>query len=187
MKSARAGLARWIAAHKPATPQTSTDIPGCPAIALDDVQSALAAAGATAPVKDWGTEVEWNEYSEIDPDLLGIACGGDSDGDSHDSDTGVAFGIAAVDLTGKGTFTQLQSTVGVDGVTDQPAPSLPGGTVQVACPDGTCIAFWHDGDGLVLAVSIIGVEGLDASTAATIIDTIGPKALQTLAGLRPGQ
>lgn len=60
--AARQGLARWLAEHRPATPQTSTNIPGCPAIELKSVQAALATIGSTKTLEDWGTEIEWGEY-----------------------------------------------------------------------------------------------------------------------------
>ena len=118
VEAARAGLARWLKENRPATPLTSTDIDRCPAIELTTLTKALITVGLTDELQDWGTEIEWNEYEALSPDLMGIVCGGDSDGEAHRSEIGTAAGVIAVALT---TFDKLvkdfEIELGQDGVT----------------------------------------------------------------------
>lgn len=114
---------------------------------------------------------------------MGLTCGGDSDGNAHDSKYGVAIDVAAVDLTGKGTFTEFEKSVKIADGSTFPVPSLPGGRTAATCIGAQCLAVMHDGDGLVLAVSVIGVGAPDEQTAVTYLDMLGPQVLRTLAAL----
>src|SRR6187402_2908722 len=95
--AAREGLADWLAANKPASPSTSTDLPGCPALDLETLGDALAGVGLDGDLGDWGTEIEWDEYEDIDRNMMGVVCEGDTDGDSHDGSFELAAGVFAVD------------------------------------------------------------------------------------------
>lgn len=83
----------------------------------------------------------------------------------------------------KGTFTEFEKSVKIADGSTFPVPSLPGGRAAATCIGAHCLAVWHDGDGLVLAVSVIGVGAPDEQTAVTYLDMLGPQVLRTLAAL----
>lgn len=172
VEAARAGLARYLEANRPETPQTSTNIPGCPVIEVGVLEQALADAGhPDTTLEGWGTEIEWNEYEDISPDLMGVVCGGDSDGNPNDSDFETASGMVAIDLTGHSDFESLMGTLGV---------SAGGADLITVCPDDSlCTAMWHR-DGLVIG-TVLMAEGADEQTVGAMLDSILPDALTTLA------
>lgn len=179
---ARTGLAAWLEEHKPATPQTSTDIPDCPAITLERMEEALGVAGYEGTsLASWGTEIEWSEYEALHPDLMGIACGGDSDGDAHDSEFGTAGGVFAVDLADRTDFESLLTALGVADADSVDPPEEFGGDLRTACfDDGPefCVAIWHS-DGLVLGTSLIA-DGADGEAAQTMLVDVLPDLLDSL-------
>lgn len=176
VEAARAGLARYLEVNRPATPQESTDIPGCPAIDQAVLEEALAEVGyPEIALEGWGTEIEWDEYSDVSEDLMGIVCAGDSDGDPHGSEFGVASGVIAVDVAGEidpaDLFPDVEST---------PGPAELGGEVQSMC-DGTgfCVAAWHS-DGFVIGTTLI-TEGATEATVRDLLEATLPDMLVTLA------
>lgn len=187
LTAARDGLAAWLKANKPASPSTSTDIPGCPAIEVDALEAAMAGAGVPADLGDWGTEIEWSEYADIDPDLMGIVCGGDADGDAHDSDNELAAGVFAVDA---GTDERAVSIVtgfsfGALDVIDADIPGIPGGTLTTGCiaDEGlsACLTFW-DLDGLVVGTRLASdTQELPDGSSQAVLEALLPEILATLA------
>ncbi len=187
LAAARAGLAAWLQANKPASPSTSTDLPGCPAIELETFEAAMADAGVPAALGDWGTEIEWSEYSDIDPDLMGIVCGGDTDGDAHDSDSELAAGVFAVDA---GTDERAVSIItgfsfGALDVIDADIAGVPGGTLTTGClSDGglsACLTFW-DLDGLIIGTRLLSdVSELPDGSSQVLLESALPQILATLA------
>lgn len=173
--AARAGLARYLEANRPETPTTSTNIPGCPVLEVSVLEEQLAAVGfADTTLEGWGTEIEWNEYEDISPDLMGVACGGDSDGTPNDSDFGTAGGMVAVDLAGHTDFPTFLGAMGL--VTEGEET---GDTVTI-CPEaGYCMSLWHS-DGLVVGAALMA-EGADEETTGTLLEAALPEALATLA------
>ncbi|WP_141784642.1 hypothetical protein [Ornithinicoccus hortensis] len=180
---ARAGLASWLEENKPETAQTSTDIPDCPAITVERMEEALGAAGHEGvSLASWGTEIEWSEYEALHPDLMGIVCGGDSDGDTHDSEFGTASGVFAVDLAGKSDFESLLSALDVADADSVQPPEELGGDLRTACfEDGPpfCVAIWHS-DGLVLGTSLIADDADEEAVQAMLVDLL-PDVLDSLA------
>jgi len=178
VEAARAGLAAYLEANMPATPQTSTNIPGCPAVEQAVLEDALAGAGYPGTsLGGWGTEIEWDEYEGVGQDVIGIVCGGDSDGNPNDSDFGVAAGVIAVDLKGTGAapedlFGDAERTAGPEGI---------GGEVASLCQDDTfCFAAWISDD-LVLG-TVLNTDGATEESARTLLDATLPSVLETLAG-----
>lgn len=186
LTAAREGLAAWLKANKPASPSTSTDIPGCPAIELDTLQSAVADAGLPGTLQDWGTEIEWSEYQDIDPDLMGIVCGADTDGDSHDTDTELGVGVVAVDA---GTDDRAVSLItgfgfGALDVVDANVPGVPGGTLTTGCVGegelGVCITLW-DLDGLVIGIVLRSdSQPVPDGVSQDVLEAVLPDILATL-------
>ena len=176
--AASAGLDRWLTTNRPATPRTSSDLPGCPAIALADLEQAFAPYGLDAPLGDWRTEIEWDEYEDVDPDLMGLVCGGDTDGDAHDSDSEVEIALAVVDLQDR-SWTEFADAMGI---ADLPSADLPrlGGSGWAVCEEDQCLAAWHAPTGLVLVLQTEGAT-LDAPRLAGVLDDLGPAVLDTLA------
>lgn len=186
--AARAGLAGYLEANRPPTPQTSTNIEGCPALDLASAQAALAEVGhGDVTLGGWGTEIEWDEYEAFGPDVLGIACGGDSDGNPNDGEVGVGLAIAAVDLAPVADdprfegFDSFVEATGLDGVSavDAPEGAPPGEWSATCFPGEGCLAFWYD-DGLVLAVGLLG-ESATQEQAQQLLQTTLPELLTTLA------
>ncbi|MCK0110716.1 hypothetical protein MWU75_00975 [Ornithinimicrobium sp. F0845] len=177
VEAARAGLAAYLEANMPATPQTSTNIPGCPVIERAALEEALAGAGYPGTsLEGWGTEIEWDEYEGVGEDVIGIVCGGDSDGSPNDSDFGVAAGIIAVDLKGTGAVPEdiLGDTELV------PGPEGLGGEIASLCQDDTfCLAAWISDD-LVLG-TVLNTDGASAESARAMLDATLPELLETLA------
>lgn len=179
--AAQDGLARWLAANRPATPQTSTDIPGCPAMELEVLQAALDERGLTDPIEDWATEVEWDEYEDLDPELMGIACGGDSDGDANDSGTdGTSVGLAALDLGDVG-WTAFLETTELSALPATTLPSLPGDAVA-DCLEDMCLVVWHAEQGLMLALMVEGPT-LTAADVEEMLQDWAPGMLTALAAV----
>lgn len=181
--SAQEGLGGWLAENKPETPSTTFTIPGCPAISVEQMEEAFAVAGyPDTTLGSWGTEIEWSEYEALHPDLMGIACGGDSDGDANDSDFGTAGGVLAVDLAGKSDFESFLAAADLtDSKTVEPPKDL-GGDLRTHCfDDGPdfCVALWHE-DGLVLGASLIA-DGADQKAAQSLLEEVLPDLLDGLA------
>lgn len=175
VEAARAGLARYFEANKPETPTTSTDIPGCPVLEVSVLEERMAEAGlADTTLEGWATEIEWNEYEDISPDLMGVACGGDSDGNPHDSDFGTAGGMVAVDLSGHTDFATFLGDLGLSADGD-----VSGDTVTICPETGFCTSLWHS-DGLVIGVTLMA-DGVDEETAGALLEASLPDALTTLA------
>lgn len=184
--AARAGLAGWLDVNRPPTPSSSTDLVGCPAIDADAYAELLGAHGIVVDPTDadWGTEIEWNEYEELSPEMIGIVCGGDTDGDTHDSTMSAAFGIFAVELPASVTTDDLLAWSGF------PLEFIAGtdGDTASACDrsaDTFCLGLWHR-DGLVLGVTLINdAAPADDATMTAIVDATVPQLLATLAAAEP--
>jgi hypothetical protein len=189
--AAREGLADWLAAHRPSSPSESTDLAGCPVIDLDTFERAVADVGLLGDLGglgDWGTEVEWDEYEDIDADLMGVVCGGDTDGDSHDSSYELAAGVVAVDAGTDARAIDVLAGLGFGAldVTEADVAGVPGGDVSAGCiVDGelhACLALWSL-DGLVLGVTVWSDRRALPSDAATaVLDSVLPEMLDALAG-----
>lgn len=178
IQAARAGLATYLETNRPSTPQESTNIPGCPVIDRAVFEAALAEAGYPDSVlAGWATEIEWGEYEDIGEDVMGVACGGDTDGDPHDSDFGVASGVLAVDLAGGGAAADL-----FPGVVPAPAAASLGGETYSMC-DGAdfCVSAWHR-DGFVVG-AVLNTEGADEATTRALLEATLPDMLETLGTL----
>ncbi|QDO87581.1 hypothetical protein FNH13_03880 [Ornithinimicrobium ciconiae] len=176
IEAARAGLARYLEANMPETPQTSTNIPGCPAIEQTVLEAALAGVGYPDTVLGgWTTEIEWDEYEDVGDDVIGIVCGGDSDGDPNNSDYGVASGIAAVDLKGTAATPDML----FPGAEVQPGHAELGGEVVTMCDDDLCFALWNRDD-LVIG-TVLNTAGVDEASARALLDATLPTILETLA------
>ena len=175
VEAAKAGLARYLEANRPETPQTSTNIPGCPVVEVGVLEQALADVGyPDTTLGGWGTEIEWNEYEDISPDLMGVACGGDSDGNPNDSDFGTAGGMVAVDLSGHTDFSTFLGDMGLTAEGDA------SGDTATFCPEaGLCLSLWHS-DGLVIGTTLMA-DGADEERVGTMLDLILPDALTALA------
>jgi len=186
--AAREGLAAWLAANKPASPSTSTDLPGCPAVDLAALEGAMADIGLDGSLGDWGTEIEWDEYQDIDRNLMGIVCGGDTDGDAHDTDYELAAGVFAVDA---GTDERAISVIeglgfGALDVVDADIAGVPGGELTTGCVgDGglaTCLTFWNL-DGLVIGTTLWSdSQSLPEGASQSLLEALLPTMLTTLAG-----
>ena len=181
LQPARDGLATWLLVNRPETPQTSTSIPGCPAIAVERVEEALAAVGyPDTTLGGWATEIEWDEYEDVHPDLMGLVCGGDTDGNTNDGDWMIASGVLAVDLADLADFREMLPAMGLPDVTTMPTPEGFAGEVISACtvPE-FCVAFWHH-DGFVVAVPLLA-DGADEEKATAVLVDLLPDVLTTLA------
>lgn len=188
VESARAGLAGWLDVNRPPTPLTSTDLAGCPAIDVAAFADVLGEHGVgidPAPASTgWGTEIEWNEYGDLSPDMIGIFCGGDTDGDPHDTPIGGGFGVFAVELVDPATLADLAAwtTLGIEF-----APGADGDEA-VSCGeigDSYCLALWHH-DGLVLGVVLFNdVVPADEAAMPTIAASLVPQILTTLGAAEP--
>lgn len=172
VEAARAGLASYLEANRPETPQTSTNIPGCPVLDAAVLETALADADyPDTTLEGWSTEIEWSEYEELSPDLMGVVCGGDSDGDPNDSDFGTASGMVAIDLSDHTDFDTMAGLLGVEAAD---------GDRVAACPNpDICVALWHQ-DGLVIG-AVLMAEGADEARVGGLLDAVLPEALSTLA------
>lgn len=178
LEAARAGLARYLEANLPETPSTSTNIPGCPAIGQAVLEEALAGAGYPDTVlAGWATEIEWDEYEDVGDDVMGIVCGGDSDGDPNDSDFEVAAGVIVTDL--RGTAGSPEMILG--GGESEPGPEGLGGMVVTTCDsDDFCVAAWHRDD--LVVGTVLSTEGANEEAARALLDATLPAILETLAG-----
>lgn len=181
--AAREGLAAWLTEHRPETPQTSTNLEDCPAIDLERLEEALGSAGfPDTTLGSWGTEIEWSEYQALHPELMGLTCGGDSDGDANDSDYGTAAGVFAVDVQGTSDFEAFLAATGLsDGESVDPPEEL-GGEVRTQCFEDEpefCVALWHE-DGLILGTSLIA-EGADEDAVESLLGEVLPDMLEGLA------
>ncbi|WP_116999858.1 hypothetical protein [Desertimonas flava] len=186
LAAARAGLATWLQANRPASPSTSTDLPGCPAIELETFEAAMADAGVSAELGGWGTEIEWSEYAGIDPDLMGIVCAGDTDGDANDSDAELAAGLFAVDAGTDERAVRIVTgfSLGALDVIDADIPGISGGTLTTGCLlDGglsACLTFW-DLDGLIVGTSLMSdVRELPDGSSQAVLEAVLPQVLATL-------
>lgn len=181
VEAARAGLARYLEANRPETPTTSTNIPGCPVLEVSLLEAQMADVGlGDTRLEGWGTEIEWNEYADFSPDLMGVACGGDSDGNPNDSDFGTAGGMVAVDLAGHTDFATFVGAMGLDAAGLESEGQEDGDTVTV-CPEaGYCMSLWHS-DGLVVGVALMA-DVADEETVGALLDGVLPQALTRLAG-----
>jgi hypothetical protein len=181
--AARAGLEDWLEANQPSSTEEGAALPDCPAISVAALEEALAGAGhPDITLAGWGTEIEWSEYEQLHPDLVGFSCGGDSDGDTEDAEFGTAAGVLAVDLAGKTTYEDFITAVGLEDLRDVEPPQKLGGDVQTTCfPDGPdfCAAFWHR-DGLVVGLTLIA-EGVEAQTPADMLVRTLPRIIDNLA------
>lgn len=187
LTAAREGLAAWLKANKPASPSTSTDIAGCPAIEVDALESAMADVGLDGSLGDWGTEIEWSEYQDIDPNLMGIVCGGDTDGDAHDLDFELAAGVIAIDA---GTDERAISVIagvgfGALDVVDADIPGVSGGDLTTGCvnDDGlsACLTLWSN-DGMVIGTRVWSdAQELPDGASAAMLTEVLPQILATLA------
>lgn len=177
LEGARAGLARYLEANMPATPTTSTSIPGCPAVERAVMEEALAGAGyPDTSLEGWATEIEWDEYEDVGDDVIGIVCGGDSDGSPNDSHVGVAAGVVAIDLKGTGAapediFGDGERTAGPEGL---------GGKITGFCQDEEfCVAAWISDD-FVLG-TVLNTDGATEASARAMLESTLPTMLETLA------
>lgn len=181
--AAREGLASWLDENRPETPGTTSSSPDCPAIELERLEEALGAAGyPDTALGSWGSEIEWSEYEALHPDLMGIACGGDSDGDSNDSEFGTAAGVFAADLKDKTDFESFLAAGDITASQSVDPPEELGGELRTHCfDDGPefCLAIWHE-DGLVLGTSLIA-EGADEDAAQDLLLDVLPDVLERLA------
>lgn len=171
IEAAKAGLDRYLQANMPETPSTSTNIPGCPVIDQAVLEQAMADQGIANPnLQGWGAEIEWDEYEDISTELMGVVCGGDSDGNPRDSEFGTASGMVAIDLTGRTDFETLVGSLGVQ----------PDGNTVTICPeDGFCTTLWHT-DGLLIGTVLMG-EGSTEQAVEGLLAAILPDALATIA------
>lgn len=182
VEAARAGLGDWLEANRGSTSEDSTP-PDCPALDAAVLEDALADAGhPDTTLAGWGTEIEWSEYEQLHPDLVGVSCGGDSDGDTEDAEFGTAAGVLAVDLAGRTTYEEFTAALGLEGLRDVDAPGELGGLIQTSCfPDGPdfCAALWHR-DGLVVGASLIA-EGVEDQAPADLLVATLPTIVDNLA------
>jgi len=189
IETARAGLASYLEANRPATPDTSSDVPGCPVIALERMQEALGDIGVTDSLADWSTEIEWGEYAGFDDDLLSLGCSGDADGDSHDSDERLAVGVVALDLGPADRIPEFFEFVGFGTLTVEQA-AVPGGELQSTCVDdgdslAACLSFWTF-EGFVVGLTVSSTEqDVAPNAAADILAATLGDILDTLAGASP--
>ena len=175
--AARAGLAAYLEVNRPESPTTSTNTPGCPAIGLDRLQEALGAVGIDDKIEGWATEIEWREYQRIDPDLMGITCGGDADGDAHDSDFELSASVYAVDAGDVDRAQEIIDELGFGALDFEPA-AVPGGELASFCADdpeqslSLCLSFWSN-DGFVLGVILASdvTDIPDGASHAVLEDT----------------
>lgn len=181
LQPARDGLASWLQANRPETPQTSTNIPGCPAISVERVEEAMAEVGyPDITLGGWATEIEWDEYEEVHPDLMGLVCAGDAYGNPNASDLMTASGVTVVDLADLADFESMLPTMGLPGLTVEPAPEHLGGELVATCAmEELCVAFWHS-DGLVVGVPLVA-DGADEDTVEQLLVLLLPDVLATLA------
>lgn len=187
LEDARAGLASWLQENRPETPQTSTSIPGCPAIDVADLQEAMAQVGlGEQTLGGWGTEIEWSEYSDIDPELMGITCGGDTDGNANDSDHALMAAVIAVDVQGYGSAEEvLEAMLGLPLEQADGSPQgLDGQTATACLEESMCFAVWQEDD-FVLATALLtdGEVPVSAETTTELLHSIVPTMIQSLSAL----
>lgn len=184
--AAKEGLAGFLAANPLPTPTTSNSFVGCPIVELDVLEVATSEL-LRAPVAllDWGTEIEWSEYQDIDPDLQGVACTGAADGDTHDTDDTIAAGVAAIDITDVTTFDDfLDVVIGSD--VEWESGTFAGGDSRQHCFDedetgdtNVCFEFWAR-DSLVLAYVVFGSE-VGQPALGSSLDDLVPLMVEHLA------
>lgn len=186
---AKAGFAAWIEVNRPATPHASTKLVGCPAVDGDELLATMGDHGVELDVAladaDWATEIEWSEYATLDEDMIGIVCGGDSDGDANDTSIAGGFGVFVVELADEVTTDDFITWSGfplefADGAN---------GEVAAACADELderfCLAFWHRDD-LVLGLMLINdAAPADDATLYALLDAVVPSALAALGAIDP--
>jgi len=184
--AARAGLAAYLAASRPESPTTSTNVPGCPAIALDRLQEAIVDVGIDGPIADWSTTIDRNEYADIDPELIGIRCGADADGDSLDGDFEMSASVVAVDAVDDERAQEVRDLLGYGALTIEPA-DVPGGELANICIDDSenslsmCMSLWSS-DGFVLGVVLASdVQDIPDGAASAVLEDTLPDILATLA------
>ena len=187
--AARAGLASFLSDHRPASPSDSAEIAGCPAIDLARFQTALDdSAVPGGPIDGWSTEIEWDEWEAIDPDLMGIVCAGDSDGDVRDDGFRMVGGVAVIDAGSEERALEVEQQVGF-GALDVEAADVPGGEVMARCLDddevSLCMAIWsHDGFVVAVVLSSDELDIPDGSGTAVLEDVLDD-VLSTLAAYEP--
>lgn len=186
--AARGGLARFLEVNRPAAPEAFTEINGCPAIAREQFESALADTGFSDPLGDWGTTIEWEQFLAFDPTLLGIACRGDTDGEADDANFGLFGGLLIVDVGSDDRVADLYQHLAF-GVLDVETADVPGGEISSLCVNdagiGVCMAFWSF-DGFVVGVNVwSSAEEVPEGTASTVLVTVLTTVIDTLGTYEP--
>lgn len=186
---AAVGLAAWLRANRPATPTATAIFPGCPSIALDAVQAALADAGLTGSLSDWTAEIEWDEYADIDRDLMGVVCSGETV-PAAGNDLELAASIVAIDA---GTDDRAINVIagygfGALDVVDADIAGVPGGELSTGCVSAgslaACMTFWSL-DGLIVGTTLWSdQQELPDGTSEAVLAELLPYILTILAAHR---
>ena len=189
VEAARAGLAAYLVDHRPASPSDSSEIAGCPAIDLERFQTALDDNAVPGdPIGGWSTEIEWDEWQEIDPELMSVVCAGDADGDAHDGDVRLGAAIAVIDAGSEERALEVEQMVGFGTLDAEPA-DVPGGEVMATCVDwdglAVCVTLWSQ-DGFVVA-TLLSSDELDIPDGAgtAVLEDVLDDVLVTLAAYEP--
>lgn len=187
LDAARAGLASWLEQNRPATPSTSTNFPDCPLLESAALEEALEQAGlGSHTLGGWGAEIEWSEYSDIDPDLMGVTCGGDTDGNANDTDHEVLAGVIGVDVAGVAAPDEVIAAMlgaPATAVEGQPA-GLEGSSSALCFEEMMCFAFWHQDDFLLAAAVLTdGSVTPDPESSVAVLHAVVPQMIQSLSGL----
>lgn len=188
--AARTGLVAFLAANPPADPPEDParqgDLAVCPLLTLEQLQAAVDALGFTEPLLDFRARPLANSLAAIAPDLPGVVCAADVDGDSRDAEYGLYADVTVVDLGADTLVLDYYAAVGRDRITAVVAPQLPGGKLYRSCSldEGfnACMAFWNDG-GFVVAVNLWSnpLEITEEQVVQLLI-ALYPQVIETLAG-----
>ena len=187
--AAAAGLDAYLAANRPASPADVASLDDCPVVGLDALARQVAAAGFADELHGWGATVEWGEYAEIGPSVLGVTCRASAGGDPADGTDELAVSVLAVDIGSATNLPELLNLVGYGATESEPA-GVPGGHVDSACVDetglGVCLSFWSSG-GLVLGTTIWSeTQEVPEGSARDVLVATLPVMLDSLAAATPG-